>query len=46
MWKGQFNSEYLEDISKKTGRELTFVQFIELLNQALVSLDSNKDVLQ
>jgi len=25
MWKGEFPSEYLEDISRKTGRELSFI---------------------
>ena len=32
MWKGEFPSEYLEDISRKTGRELKFIQYIEMLN--------------
>ena len=25
MWKAEFPSEYLEDISRKTGRELSFL---------------------
>lgn len=42
LWKGEYQAEYLEDISKKTGRELAFKEFIELINQALTSQDSNK----
>ena len=42
FWKGEYNSEYLEDISRKTGREMSYKEFIELINQALVSQDSNK----
>jgi hypothetical protein len=37
MWKGEFPSEYLEDISRKTGRELAFVQFIQMMNTALTA---------
>lgn len=25
MWKGDFPSEYLEDISRRTGREMTYL---------------------
>jgi hypothetical protein len=25
MWKGEFPADYLEDISRKTGRELTYI---------------------
>lgn len=25
MWKGDFPAEYLEDISRKTGREMTYL---------------------
>lgn len=42
MWKGEYQAEYLEDISRKTGRELAFKEFVELINQALTSQDSNK----
>ena len=42
MWNGEYQAEYLEDISKKTGRELSFKEFIELINQALMSQESNK----
>ena len=42
FWKGEYSSEYLEDISRKTGREMSYKEFIELINQALVSQDSNK----
>ena len=43
FWKGEFPARYLEDISRKTGREQTYRQFLELLNEALTSLDSNRD---
>jgi hypothetical protein len=42
IWKGEFKSEYLEDISRKTGRELSYLQFVQMLNQALMAQESNK----
>lgn len=42
LWKGEYQAEYLEDISRKTGREITYKEFVELINHALVSQDSNK----
>ena len=42
MWKGEFLATYLEDISRKTGREVSFVQFLELLHKALLCQQSNK----
>lgn len=42
FWKGEYQAEYLEDISRKTGRELSYKEFVELINHALVSQDSNK----
>lgn len=42
FWKGEYQAEYLEDISRKTGRELAYKEFVELINHALISQDSNK----
>lgn len=43
MWRGEFKSIYLEEISRKTGREITYLQFIQMINSALVSHESNKE---
>mmetsp|Transcript_32816 Transcript_32816/g.50111 ORF Transcript_32816/g.50111 Transcript_32816/m.50111 type:complete len:161 (-) Transcript_32816:1978-2460(-) len=43
MWKGDFPSSYLEDISRKTGREVNYKQFVDLLHRALLCHQSNKD---
>ena len=37
MWRAEFNSEYLEDISRKTGRELTYLQFVQMVHDAVVA---------
>ena len=42
MWKNEFPAEYLEDISKRTGREMSYLQFIQLLNQAILSQSSTE----
>jgi hypothetical protein len=43
MWKGEFPAAYLEDISRKTGRELSFNQYIEMLNQVLTQNQDEKN---
>lgn len=43
MWKGEYQAEYLEDISRKTGRELSFLQFMQMLNEALISQERKID---
>jgi coiled-coil domain-containing protein 61 len=35
MWKGDFTSKYIEEISKKTGKERPYSVFIQLLVTAL-----------
>lgn len=35
MWKGEFTSHYVEEITRKTGKERSFTVFIEMLNSAI-----------
>ena len=37
VWKGDFAANYLEGISRKTGREVTYQQFVEMLNTSIVA---------
>ena len=34
-WKAEFNSQYLEEITRKTGKPMTYEQFISMLNHSL-----------
>ena len=44
MWKGEFPAGYLEDISRKTGREMAFPEFMGMLDQALTQQEDSKKV--
>jgi len=46
MWRAEFKSEYLEDISRKTGRELTYLQFIQMVHDAIVAQNDLSTKLQ
>lgn len=37
MWRSEFKSGYLEEICRKTGNELTYLQFVTVLQQAFES---------
>ena len=34
-WKAEFNSQYLEEITRKTGKPMSYEQFISMLNHCL-----------
>jgi hypothetical protein len=34
-WRGEFSSTYLEEISRKTGREKTYGQFMSLVGTSI-----------
>ena len=31
MWRGDFTSKYVEEITKKTGKERTYLVFVQML---------------
>lgn len=35
LWKGEFTSKYLEELCRKTGKERTYIQFLQLLTQSI-----------
>ena len=37
MWRGDFTSKYLEEITKKTGKERTYPVFIQLLQGSILN---------
>ena len=34
-WKAEFNSQYLEEITRKTGKPMSYEQFVSMLNHSL-----------
>ena len=38
-WQAEFKSDYLEDITRKTGRAMTYLEFLTALDRSLLSAD-------
>jgi hypothetical protein len=43
-WKGEFSRSYIEEITKKTGREKTFGQFLALIGQTIKQSLASQDM--
>lgn len=40
MWRGDYQQKYIEDICAKTGRQMGFSQFVQLLKQSFLQKDN------
>lgn len=45
-WKGEFSRSYIEEITRKTGREKTFGQFLALIGQTIKQSLASQDMFQ
>jgi hypothetical protein len=41
MWRSEFKSSYLEEISKKTGQQLSYCKFVQMIVQAFRGTDKS-----
>ena len=41
LWRSEFKSVYLEDISKKTGQQLSYQKFVQMILLAFTNADKN-----
>ena len=41
MWRSEFKSSYLEEISKKTGQQLSYCKFVQMIMQVFRGTDKS-----